>query len=89
MLYVENILLNLARKEIQQRKNKLQFTRERVIVSVKAHVMFQLIKWTREKGRGEAVEDPLSAGKKKIHEFFHTCTHMRIKQFYNRPALFN
>ena len=53
MLYVQNILLNLARKEIQQRKNKLQFTRERVIVSVKAHVMFQLIKWTREKGRGE------------------------------------
>lgn len=65
MLYVENILLNLARKEIQQRKNKLQFTGERVIVSVRAQVMFQLIKWTREKGRGEAVEDPLSAGKKK------------------------
>lgn len=58
-------MLNLARKEIQQRKNKLQFTRERVIVSVRAQVMFQLIKWTREKGRGEAVEDPLSAGKKK------------------------
>ena len=48
MLYVENILLNLARKEIQQRKNKLQFTGERVIVSVRAQVMFQLIKWTRD-----------------------------------------
>lgn len=63
-------LLNLARKEIQQRKNKLQFTREKVIVSVRAQVMSQLIKWTREKGRAEAVnlEDPLSVGgKKKIH----------------------
>lgn len=45
----------------------LQFTREKVIVSVRAQVMFQIIKWTREKGRGEAVnlEDPLSVGEKK------------------------
>ena len=57
-------LLNLARKEIQQRKNKLQFIREKVIVSVRAQVMSQLIKWTGEKGRAKAVnlEDPLSVG---------------------------
>ena len=71
-------MLNLARKEIQQRKNKLQFIREKVIVSVRAQVMSQLIKWTGEKGRAKAVnlEDPLSVGGGRFMNFFthaHTC----------------